>query len=134
MFAALKRELGEELGKGCKIVRSRNLGIRIKTRKQINNVFALECRWNIKKLEKETSKQDNKKNNEIHWFALYPLNKIWWLRRKYLERKMEGYAKEAVKQFRNKRHRKENYVSSNVRFKITNQCRYMLFWTIRREE
>lgn len=137
LLAALKRELGEELGKDCKIVRKRDLGIRIETQQQINNVFALQCNWKIKELKKETSKQYNKKNNEIHWFALYPLNKKWWARRKILKRNMEYYAKKAIEKFKNEHHRKENYESSNVRFErpwLTNRFRYRLFWTLKCKE
>lgn len=134
LLATLKRELGEELGKKLKIIKSRYLDIRVATEKQINYIFALKLDWKVKELRRESTRWGKKEKNEIQWIALYPLYSKRQKKRKKLESDMEYYAKRAINRFKKEHNRENNYESSNIRFErpwLKNRICYMLIWVLK---
>ena len=98
---ALRRELGEEIWQDYHIERIKDL-VKIETRSQIHNVFALKIGWKF-----------HPSPNEISWFAFYPLEDGYEKERNAIIENMETYAKLAVEDvFRQQRDRK-SYEASN---------------------
>ncbi len=97
---ALKREIREEIWKGCSIEKLKYL-VTIETNSQVHNIFALKISWKF-----------DPNPREIEWFAFYPLEDNYSKEREAIREKTEYYAKEALMNFRNN-HQWKSYETSN---------------------